>query len=341
MSVKRYNYLVMTTVYDDNDKSIIETKRPEKSSDTPFASLSPYMENFLDNYEFRLKTSSPYGGATMRVSEVLGGLARLYERIRTTVEYKGEHVIRRNAIERILKRLIWEQGSVRDGVDENKVAESLSRELIWARYLPNNYVPKSKVDVLREIISKYTYFLKNLDSIPSGISPSSVRTWIWGVASSEIEDVLDPSHRELYVGLMYDWFISRYKWMDTEISEHNKDIQIYLSVHRAFTKSDEPIMRYHLLLKEVPNWKNANAETINNFILNFPKLFNEIESHLNYKNRFSLYRRVQKHAASFEIFRELANKEGLGLRKILSDPKTFEDKIREICNVKYSEIGKK
>lgn len=331
----------MTTIYSNQEEvGIAETIKQSAPKDSS-SHLSVFMDKFLGNLETKLRESSPQGGATIKVSEVLGGLARIYERIRTTVEYKGEHVIRRNAIERILKRLIWEQGSVRDVVNEKKVAESLTRELIWARYLPNNFVPKVRVEELRLIIEKYTYFLKNLDSIPAGISPSTIRTWIWGVASSEIEDLLDPSYRELYVELMHEWFTSRFNWVDTELSSHDKDLQIYLSIHRAFTKSDEPIMRYNLLLKEVPSWKDAKSETINNFIINFPKIYTEIESHLNYKNRFSLYRRVQKHTASFEIFREIGKTEGLNLRKIVSNPNLFDEKVLETCSLKYSEIGKK
>lgn len=330
----------MTTIYTNSPEpeKRTENAKDDRKTDSIF---SPYMENFLDSFERKLRETSSKGGATIRVSEVLGGLARMYERIRTTVEYKGEHVIRRNSIERILKRLIWEQGSVRDSVNERKVAESLCRELIWARYFPNNTVPVSKISELEEIIGKYTYFLKNLDSIPSGISASSIRSWIWGIASSEIEDLLDPSYRELFVRLMHDWFVSRYNWADPELSEHDKEIQIYLSIHRAFTKSDEPIMRYHLLLKEIPNWKNADKETVNSLILNFSKVYNEIESHLTYKNRLTLFRLVQKNAAAFEIFRDISNREKGNLRRLLSDKDAFTEKIRQVCDYRYSEIGKK
>lgn len=305
------------------------------------SNLSPYIEDFLNSFEKKVSEIRSKMGPTVVVSEVLGSLARVYERIRTVVEYKGEHVLRRSAIERILKRLVWEHESLRSNINEVKVAETLVKELIWARYLANNSVPKEKIEEISEVLTKYLYFLRNLDNIPEGASPSRVRNWIWGIASSEIEETLDPSYRQLYVKLMYDWFVGHFKWIDEELDEHQKEIQIYLAIHRAYTKSDEAIMRYYLLLAEVPDWQRASRGDINKFILNFPKIYSEIENHLNYKSRLVLYRRIQRHSGAFEIFREIAKREKMDLRKLLLNHKKFEETVRSVCEEKYKQIGKK
>lgn len=319
----------------------IESKPAPKQVSDPNSPFSSYMDRFLQSFEEIYANEKPQGGATMKVSEVLGGLARLYEKIRSVVEYKGEHVLRRNAIERILKRRVWEQGNVRENIDEDKIAESVIRELIWARYLPNNMVPKSKITAVGKVVEKYLYFIKNLDSVTSPASPAKIRGWIWGIASSEIEDVLDPSHRDIYVKLMFDWFTDKFNWVDKELSEHDKDTQILLAIHRAHAKSDDPIMRYHLLLQEIPEWQHADHERLREFIIHFNKYYEEIENHLNYHGRFSLYRKVQKHSAAFDIFREIAAQEKLELRKLLSNPKAFDEKVREVCGIKYNQIRKK
>src|SRR3989344_7526426 len=44
---------------------------------------------------------------TIHVGEVLGSVSFLYEKARNAIDYKGEHLLRRNAIERILKRNYW------------------------------------------------------------------------------------------------------------------------------------------------------------------------------------------------------------------------------------------
>ncbi|KKR30554.1 hypothetical protein A2715_06055 [Candidatus Woesebacteria bacterium RIFCSPHIGHO2_01_FULL_39_32] len=335
----------MITIYENNatdsklkeSEAIKESEKP-KIEPSDKEGLSFYMEKFVSRHEKKLKREKDGGEAKFQVSEVLGGIARVYERIRTTVEYKGEHVLRRNATERILKRLVWEQESVRSDVNYRRVSETLIKELIWARYLPNNSISGHKVDRVEKIVEKYIYFLKNLDNLPSGISLPKVRSWMWGVASSEIEDVLDPSYRELYVQLMYTWFTSKFEWIDTNINDHDKEVQIYLAIHRAYTKSDESIMRYHLLLKEVPKWKHADISQINQLIMQFPKVYSEIESHLNYASRFTLYRKIQKHAAAFEIFREIVRQEKGNIRDLVKDKSKFEEKIRSVCESKYKQI---
>src|SRR3989344_1730827 len=125
----------------ETDEALVKDQKSSeetKSENISEGKLSPYIEKFLDKFEERLRKPTETEGNTLKVSEVLGGLARLYERVRTTIEYKGEHVLRRNAIERILKRRVWEQGSIVENIDERKIAEFLVKELIWARYLPND-----------------------------------------------------------------------------------------------------------------------------------------------------------------------------------------------------------
>ncbi|EKD63982.1 MAG: hypothetical protein ACD_51C00113G0002, partial [uncultured bacterium] len=70
--------------------------------------LSQIAQEFLDERQKSLELYNRGAEPAIRVSEVLGTIAHIYERIRNIVEYKGEHVLRRNAIERILRRLLWE-----------------------------------------------------------------------------------------------------------------------------------------------------------------------------------------------------------------------------------------
>jgi hypothetical protein len=341
----------MITIYENNgnqnaDKAVnkkekIDFPNISEHKHKQNSKLSPYIVNFLEEYERRLSDKGVNVTQKVKVSEVLGKLARLYERIRTTIEYKGEHVLRRNAIERILKRLVWEQENIRADVNTNHVAEALIKEMIWARYLENNNVPTSKVKEVQLIIEKYVYLLRNLDNTPKEVNSNKVRSWIWGVASSELEDLLDPSNRELFINLMYEWFTSYFKWRDSEPDNHEKQIQIYLAIHRAYPKSDDSIMRYHLLLREFPDWYKADKDEVNQFILAFPKIYREIERHLNYPERFKLYRKVQKEVAAFEIFHEVASKNKINLRPLLEDENTFKKEVVNICEEKYLQIKKK
>jgi hypothetical protein len=320
---------------------MVKPESTSKDKTMDLGEISDFTEKFISQFDERLKESEFSGGPTLRVSEVFGGLARVYERVRMAIEYKGEHVLRRTAIERILKRLVWEKESVRSNVESTKVTKMLIKELIWARYVKNGSVHQSKVVKLEKIVEKYIYFLQNIDNLPAGVSSSNVKSWLWGIASSEIEDLLEPTYRELFVQLMCNWFKDYFKWTDLTVDDHEKEIQIYLAVHRAFTKSDDPIMRYYLLLHEVPDWKEADREGIHKLIMKFPDIYSEIERHLEFKGRFALYRKVQRHAAAFEVFRDIAFNYKDELKDLLLHKKDFEETIRLVCDKKYRQIRQK
>ncbi len=299
--------------------------------------LSTFIKEFLDKYEAETTKYAHGPELTIRVSEVLGTIAHIYERIRNVVEYKGEHVLRRNAIERILKRLLWERSSH----DIDRIAQVLLRELIWARYIANDTLPRGTIKVISRIISKYLYVLSRLIEKGSSLPERDLRNWIWGVASSEIEESIDPSNREPYVELMYDWFTAYFNWNDVAVPQHDRELQIYLAIHRALVKSDEPILRYHLLLKGYPDWPNAHQNLVDQVVEGFYRIYEHIEKQLNYLDKHALYRIILKQVAPFEVLRTLVKDEGLKVRTILPDQEKFEWKIREICQRKYSQIQKK
>ncbi len=303
--------------------------------------LPPYIRKFLLNLEVKLKEEEDQTAEKIQVSQVFGGLARLYERIRNVVDYKGEHVLRRNAIERILKRLIWEKSAINYSVDERKVAENLIKELTWAHYLPNNTITESKLINIQKIISKYLYLLKNLENSKNKISPSILQNWIWGVASSEIEDLLEPSFRELYVELMFEWFVRNYNWIDDRFTDLEKETQIYIAIHRSLTKSDDAIIRYHLILREFPKFRNADKNDLDEFLSNFFSYYEKIERNLNFPGNLILYRRINRLTSFFEIFKEIVKDNPLKIRKLLKDKEKFNKKAQKICSEKYSTIRKR
>ena len=297
--------------------------------------FSSFIEEFLDNFEMFMHKNDFDSISNIKVSDFVGRFARLYEKLRTTIEYKGEHLLRRNAIERIIKRLAWEKNTLRPNIDSGKLSKSLIKELVWAGYLPNDSIPISKENLVKKIIEKYFYLLDNLDNIPEEVSKKKVRSWIWNVASSEIEDLLDPSNRDLYVKLMLDWFNHYFVWNDADLDPEEKQIQIFIAIHRSLPRSDEAIIRYHLLLREFPDWQNASLREINQMIVNFPYIYGRIEKLLNYSFRLSLYRKINKQTAAFEIFKSLSINEKDNLRKILEDKEKFHNKIRRVCDLKY------
>lgn len=308
---------------------------PQEDNNTGI--FSDFIRKFIVKHTLLLNTSTLPGDQTIRFSEVLGSLARLYERIRNVVEFKGEYVLRRNATERILKRLLWTHG----GKESEKISLTLIKELVWAHYLPNGKIAKTKTKEIAVIIEKYLSLIAVFVQKGSGIKLADASNWVWGVASAEIEEALDETGKEDYVQLMYEWFKNYYEWTDTGIPEEDKDIQIYLAIQRAYIKSDTQFLRYRLLLHKYPTWIENNQKLIEETAINFNQIYTEIENILSYPKKLSLYRIVKKQVAPFEIFKSIAQDLGNNLVKVLSDEGLFEKEIEKVCHLKYMQIKEK
>src|SRR3989344_8123032 len=85
----------------------------------------------------------------IHVNRFISELASWYEKFRNAMDYRDEEVVRRAAIERILKRrLIF-------GGHGAKIAPILIRELLWARYFPENSISEEEVAKTAHVIDLY------------------------------------------------------------------------------------------------------------------------------------------------------------------------------------------
>src|SRR3989344_2604299 len=104
-------------------------------------------------------------------------LAAWYERLRTAIENSDEEVILRAAIERILRRRLLLGGNGKT------VGPILVRELIWARYFPEESISDSQISDVEHTIDLYLA-LRNL-APQHNIIPDSVLTeWIYHLMSA-------------------------------------------------------------------------------------------------------------------------------------------------------------
>src|SRR3989344_7995427 len=83
------------------------------------------------------------GALTIHVDEVALKVAAFYEHVRTIVDWKEEHLMRRAAIIRKLKRRFLDLEL--KNFEKKEIAESLVLELIRGGYFPNDKIEESKI----------------------------------------------------------------------------------------------------------------------------------------------------------------------------------------------------
>lgn len=294
---------------------------------------------------FNLLEREKVGSAepNVEVSQVLAPVAFFYERIRNAVDYKSEHLLKRNAIERILRRQIWE----RPGRDPYKIARYLVRELIWARYLKNDSVPKSKLKAISPVIEKYLeifHLIAVETKKDKSLSRSSdLKDWFMGIASCEIEEIIDPfvPYLDVLNYPVFSWFKKHFDWQDKEIDEKDKDIQILIAVHRSLPKSDTPRIRYHLLKTYHKDWENIQLEELSEQMSDIFKIREEIEKQLDSSIQPRLYRYVQRQSAAFQVLKTIVEKDIENAEAIFNNEKKLEKEIRKVCEERYDEIRNK
>lgn len=167
----------------------------------------------------------------------------LYEKLRNAVEYREEHLLRKGAIIRILRRqLLLEK-------DPFVISHNLIRELIAARYLPNETLPETLVDDAAEVIQKYQAIER------AEIGSEKHLKWVLGVIATELEEVLvDPVKEKALVTFLYEQLSDKIRVRGVEMDDTERRLQIYIACYRTFIKADEEQVAYKFLRAYLPEW---------------------------------------------------------------------------------------
>ena len=247
--------------------------------------------------------------------------------MRNALDYKEEHLIRRNSIERILRRRLGTGKRL-------NLAENVIYELIHARYLPNNAIPQSKISDLEEILEKYFHLL--------GVAPledirrkDSVAGRTIGIMATEIDEFLVPPFlMHAAINAVYSE-ITKVIHIEENISPETLQKQIYLSCSRTLYKNDDDTLRYHLLLIYYPHWRDADEQLIKEVRENYLQLLPMIESDLNHPVKEKINALARKHVAYFTILREIIAEDPLAARQILEEDIPLAEKIKQTCQQHY------
>lgn len=216
--------------------------------------------------------------ATISVNEAVGVIAFYYEKIRTVIEYQDEHLLRQQAIRRILSRRRILSS------DPEGLADALLRELIRSRYLPNNAIPIREIVQVAAILS--FYFKVEAALKKKGWKPKDAELLL-SLASCAIDEHLSPlDSEEALCTSMYDVCESLASSARTPEESTLKKHQLAIAVYRVLLRPDIMRLRYYLLKQSVPFWATGGADHENassEFVRLFPKIEKSIRHPLNRK----------------------------------------------------------
>ena len=307
---------------EENNPNIIDSK------------LSKPTQRLIDQYHEWYWLSQPKEGVvTIHVDEVASKVAAFYERIREIVDWKEEHLMRRMAIERILKRRLF----INTGV---KKAEPFILELIRGGHFPNDRIEKTKIEDVQYIIDKYAYILENNPPPSKDKTKAQLYNKILGIAACEIEETLDPaSYLKANALIEYMETTMREKIVIGEealarvgMTEREKDIQIYIAVQRALLNLDAPIISYNFLKRQYSSWSALPPETLQKITSNIYLIWGGIEKVLSHPLGDKFYKVCERYDTPYLLLGDIISYDPGGAQEKISDPGILEKLIEEAYN---------
>lgn len=296
----------------------------------------------------------------IKVSTLISRVAFFYEKVRNAVDYDEEHLLRKNAIARILRRQIVIEGAVLE-TDGPQIANHLLVELIRGSYLSNNTIPETKIAEVAGLLEKYIR-LKNKIAAKINIElnlktdinkakdligeKNNLIHWLLNLAACEIEENLTPNPvKRTIVDNLFSVLQKNIKLPADLPYEADLEIQIYLSIDRTFLKFDADMLGFVLFKYYNSEWvgissqeelsgaEDAKIEAIASHVLS---LRDKINAQLAHPLIKQLDKIVRVYALYFSILSETIDSDPAKIySELQKGEKSFVALIRKVCNKKY------
>lgn len=298
--------------------------------------LSQYIKALIDSLSQIKPKKKPDELSKINVSQTVSFFALAYEKIRNAVEYREDHQIRRAAIERILKRLLMLNPTGKD------IADSLLRELLWARYFDLDSIGYQDIEEVQKIINKYLYLYQNLTIGQTTDEKEFYSSYIIDLLTCEIEEYLSPDtsqKKAIYSYFIYQ--ILRKKIKLETINEETKDAYLLSAIEKAYRRSDRSYQRYHIFTIFYQPIAFYNEDQLKQLLTKLPKIFNKIEQIL--KNQYSdqLARFVKKQLPPFLILFSIIEEKFNEIKNILQNKESLWNEVELMCRKKYQSLKKR
>ncbi|MBL7078583.1 hypothetical protein ISS42_02920 [Candidatus Shapirobacteria bacterium] len=332
-----------TILFENNHQEEKEEEKQEaKLAIKSGAGVVIEVEKLADRYEASYKLPMSEGGATIHVDEVASRLAGFYEKLRRVIDWKEEHLIRRTAVERVLKRRLVTEISglkINPGLEAKGMAEPLVLELVRAGHLPNDEIPKSRIRLVEEVLEKYIYILQNApwsaNHIPRNFKKKiNFYNWLLEIAACEIEEVLDPPIKQkALISFMVNSLNSQIKVIPSGVMDENeKRIQVIIAVHRTLFHLDGASTSYHLFEYYYPEWTKPSVQIIDQAAKNIFYLWEQTEGHLSHPLSGEFFKLAERYDSLYLVLGDVLdnlNKEGEPVLPALSKKKRLKELVKD------------
>ncbi len=274
--------------------------------------------------------------ATITVDEVAARVALFYEKIRGVVDWREEHLLRKTAIERMLKRRLLFGNSGKD------MAEPLLHELIRGGHFPNSRLPLQTIDQTQEIINKYTSLIEQSKLYGEKKLQTDLEDWLLTVGACEIEETLSLRTREKalieFMAQNMEKQIQIRKKDENRILPEERIFEIYVAVQRSLFKLDDATITLHLLEKSYPEWEHLGADSISSLAPRLQSIKMKIESILVHPLADKFYNVVERYDTPYLLLGDIISEDPNKFTELTQNSQMFEVAIEKIYAIRLKKL---
>ncbi len=292
--------------------------------------LSSYTLSLINSLKSIKTTRNLDEFSKIYVSQTVSFFALVYEKVRNAIEYHEDHLLRRAAIERIIRRRLMMNPK---GEGE---AENLIRELLWARYFPNGSLTKTDAERVQKIIDNFLFLREiSLEGRPER-ERIYLAKFLFDILTCEIEETLSETEAQKKSRWIFFVFKVLHQKIKIEgISDKEKDLYFYTAVEKGYGKSDKTYLRYHLFALTNKRLRDYSKEELEALASSLLLKFGKIDAIINNPFKDKLLKFVKKQAPSFLILQEIMEKNLDKIEEILTDRKKLWQQVDIVCRKKY------
>jgi hypothetical protein len=260
--------------------------------------LSEEAERLVTRYrefEAQQREGAESGEQVIHVDEIATKVATFYDKLRTLVDYREAHLLRKGAIERTLRRRMLL------AAPDEPFAEAFVKDLIRSGHLPNDRVPESKIAEVEAVLENLRYLLGERHEA-SRRARREVYRWLLRVFASALEETLYGLAREaLIADLMYETLRPRIVLKRLSLEGKALDMQLYIAVRRAALRFDDNQLQYALIKLLYPHWGRMSAGELEEVIPKLDYLRRNIQTLLRHPAGPYLLKMCQKEKIAFQL----------------------------------------
>lgn len=259
-------------------------------------------------------------------SKLIESAASIYEKVRSTIDYKEEHVLRRQAIERIINRRI------RLNQKSDKVIKGMITELIQSGYIEKNSVTKHQVKLILDSFRKFQCCVSKTSKEDS--------SFFLSIASADIESILVSNEKEnALIDVMVKIILND---LPDNIKSKINLITLYLVANKIFLKVDKAT-QYHFIFKKIfPAWNDINKQFLGSILTKqkILKTKKKILDVVQYQENTQVNKIIKRYNPIFIVLQKIVSQNPKNLKKIFSDSSSLKNHIEMIIEQHNSMLKK-